>query len=419
MPTDTSDIVITPAREEPGAKSLKVEVAPERVQRAEAAATQAFAKRARLPGFRKGKAPLAVVRKKYHDAIQEQVLREVIGESWKAALEQEKLQPIADPHVHELKLADGEPLTFEFHVEVKPEIALSRVGGFALERTVEPVTDEMVDAQLDELRRQRGPWIPVENEHPKPGDMVRVSLVTLGEAEAEEGKPYQLVLGEGQAIPDVEAAIMALAPGEVSEPHVRFPDDYPEEAMRGQTRNVRITLHEVKRQELPALEDAFAREVGDFESMDHLRRSVREDLETAARREADATLRRRLIDEITSANAVPAPRPLVQRLLGAYAEAYSVPQDQLERFAQEFGPIAETQVRRDLVLDHVASEQKLSATEDELDARVADLAKRRGVETAQLYASLQKANRLRDLERTITEEKVFAYLLAQSTVTES
>jgi trigger factor len=125
------------------------------------------------------------------------------------------------------------------------------------------------------------------------------------------------------------------------------------------------------------------------------------------------------VEQIVAANSLAAPRPLVERVLAAYARAYEIPEDRLQQFAQEFAPVAEAQVRRDLILDHVAEQEKLRATEEELDQRVAELAARRKVEPGQLYASLQKANRLRELERTITEEKVFAHLLSLSTVTDT
>jgi len=129
-------------------------------------------------------------------------------------------------------------------------------------------------------------------------------------------------------------------------------------------------------------------------------------------------VRGELIEQIIAANSLEAPRPLVQRLLSAYAQAYEVPDDQLEKFSAEFGPIAERQVRRDLILDHVAERENLAASEEELDGRIEEIAKKRGSEPAQVYASLQKANQLRELERSLTEEKVFGYLLDQSTVTD-
>jgi trigger factor len=412
-------IQITKAREAPGEASFKVEVAAERVDKAEVKAALEFAKRVRLPGFRKGKAPVAVVRRKYGDAIREQVLREVITDSWKATLDQEKLDPIADPHVHDLKFVTGAPLTFELHVELKPEIALKRTGGFTLTRAVRPVTDEQVTEQIDELRRQRGAWVPVEGEKPKPGDMATVDLATITDGVPGEDHEYRVVIGQGQAIPDVEEQIMRHLPGESAEADVRFPDDFPDEAKRGTTRRVRIAVKDVKRQELPVLDDAFAREVGDFDSLAALLKAVREDLELNARREADAEVRRQLMEQIVKANDVPAPSGLVNRLIGAYAKAYSVPDDRLEAFAGEFRTLAESQVRRDLVMDHVARAQGLRATEEEIDGRVAEVAKRRSAPVGEVYSQLQKSGQLKELEQRITEDKVWDHLLAQSTITES
>jgi trigger factor len=411
-----TDIQITKTHAEPGETSLAVSVPPESVRAAEERATRAYQQRARLPGFRQGKAPAAVVRKKFAEDIRQQALQELVQESWRAAVEQEKLKPIADPHIHNLKWEEGAPVTFELHVEVKPELKLERLGGFRLTRTAPAVTEAQVDAQLNEMREQRAPWTPVLGEKPKPKDLVHVTIATREGAEIKDPQPYQLVLGEGRAIPEVEERIMTLLPGEIVDATVRFPDDFAEEAKRGQTRDVRITLHEVKRQQLAPLDDAFAREVGDFESLAALRQAVTEDLRKEVERDADARVRAELIEQIVSANAVTAPRPLVERALYVYAQAYGVPEERWPQFTEEFRPVAEAQVRRDLVLDHVMDAQALRATEAELDQRIQELAERRGMPPAQVYASLEKAKRLRDVERSITEEKVFTYLLSQSTV---
>src|SRR6266568_171073 len=410
------DIVVKKTHAEPGETSLAVTVPPESVRAAEERATRAYQQRARLPGFRPGKAPAAVVRKKFAEDIRQQALQELVQESWRAAVEQEKLKPIADPHIHNLKWEEGAPVTFELHVELKPELKLQRLGGFRLTRTVPAVTAAQVDAQLNVMREQRAPWTPVAGEKPKPKDLVDVAIATRENSEVKDQQPYQFVLGEGRAIPDVEARIMGLTPGESVDATVRFPDDFAEEAKRGQTRDIQLTLREVKRQELPVLDDAFAREMGDFESLDALRSAVAEDLKKEAEREADAHVRTELIDQIVQANSVVAPRPLVERVLGAYAQAYEVPEERWQQFAQEFRTIAEAQVRRDLVLDYVVETQSLRATEAELDQKVQELAERRGMPAAQLYASLEKAKRLCDVARSITEEKVFSYLLSQSTV---
>ena len=410
------DILVKKTHAEAGEASLEVTIPPDNVKAAEERATKVYQQRARLPGFRQGKAPAAVVRKKFAEDIRQQALQELVQESWRAAVEQEKLKPIADPHIHNLKWEEGSPVTFELHVEVKPELKLDRLGNFRLTRTVPAITEAQVDAQLNDLRGQRAPWTPVTDEKPKPKDLVHVTIATREGAEIKDPQPYQLVLGEGRAIPEVEERIMTLLPGEMLDAVVRFPDDFAEEAKRGQTRDIRVTLHEVKRQQLAELDDAFAREVGDFESVAALRQTVTEDLRKEAEREADAKTRADLIEQIVSANAITAPRALVERALYMYAQAYGVPEERWPKFAEEFRPVAEAQVRRDLVLDHVMEAQQLRATEAELDQRIQELAERRGMPPAQLYASLEKAKRLRDVERSITEEKVFAYLLSQSTV---
>jgi len=409
-------ILIKKTAEEPGAASLTVTVPVEHVREVEERATSDYQRRARLPGFRKGKAPPALVRKQFAEDIRKYALEEMIRESWKAALAQEALKPVADPHIHNLKWDAGAPLTFEFHVEVKPDLTLERIGKFQLKRTVPKVTEDQALAQLNELREQKAPWTPVAGEKPRLKDLVHVTIATREGGEAKDPQPYQLVLGEGRAIPEVEERIMGLLPGETVDATVRFPSDFPEEAKRGQSRDVRITLHEVKRQQLPELDDAFAREVGDFESLEALRRAVRGDLEKDAAREADAQVRRDLIDQIVQANRVVAPRPLVERAVYTYAQAYGIPEDRWADFSREFAPVAEAQVRRDLILDWLVEHHDLRATDAEVEQRIAELAARRGTPVAELRASLEKAKRLRDLERGLTEEKVFTFLLSQSTV---
>ncbi|UCG85304.1 MAG: trigger factor [Gemmatimonadota bacterium] len=411
-------IVVTKSGEEPGVKTLKVEVPVERVASAEAKAASYYAKRVKLPGFRKGKIPLAVIKKKYPDAIRENVIRDLVEESWKTALDQENLEPIAEPQVKDLKMEPGAPITFQLAVAVKPELELTRIGGFRLTRSIAKVTDAMVEIQLDDMRRQRAPWAPVEDENPVPGNLVSITITPLEDGAAQESKQYQVVLGEGQALLEIEEQVIRMRPGETADARVRLPDDFPDEAKRGTQRRIRVDLHEIKRQLLPDLNDEFAREVGDFDSVEALRAAVQADLEAEARREGDMGVRQQLIEEIQSANGVEAPRPMVQRVMSAFADAYQVPDDKLEQFASEFAPVAERQVKRDLIVDHVAEREGLKATEEDIDERIAEIAKQNKTDPAKVYASLQKSKRLNELERSITDEKVFKYLMEQSTITD-
>jgi trigger factor len=412
------DISVTKTKEDAASASLQVLVPTDRVQKAEKKVVRQYGAQARLPGFRPGKAPEAVVRRRFGDAIRQATLEQLIRESWDVAQQTEGLKPIAEPHIHNLKFEEGQPLEFEFHVEVRPNVSVTRVSGYKLERKVKPVADSDVQERLAELQERKATWIPLEGTRPSPGNLVQMEVAPLDGDTAGATQPYSMVLGEGRAIPEVEEKVMSLLPGETVDAEVRFPDDHPEESKRGTTRRVRISLHEVKRQELPPLDDAFAREVGDFDSLDALRAALRKDLEADAQQTADGQVRSQLLDQIYQTNEVPAPVSLVNRLIQGYMQAYEIPKEQFETFAAEFRPVAEQQVRRELVLDAVVEANKLAATNAEVDERVAKLAEGRNMPVGTLYAQLEKAGRLRDLERSITEEKAFAWLLPQSTVVE-
>lgn len=410
------NIEITPKKSDGVERLLQISVPVETVRDAEDKAARRYATSVRLPGFRPGKAPPAMVKKKFADAIRQETLESLVQEAYKEVLEREQLKLASQPHVHDVKFGDNEPLTFELHLEVRPDVPLARVQGFRVQRTERTVTDEQVREQIEQLRDQRATWAPVE-ERAAPGDMVNVVLATADETGAmPEGKAYPLVLGAGQAIAGIEELIMEARPGETVERPVRWPEDFPDEAQRSKTKTVRVTVQDVKRKTVPDLDDAFAREVGDFDSIDALTKAVRDDIEANAQRETESEIRQRLLDDIIGANQFEVPPSWVSQLVDAYANAYQVPEGEKEKFATEFRPMAERQVRRDLVIDTIAERESLTATEADLDDRIAETASKRGADPGQLYASLQKAGRLKELERSITEDKVFKWLLERNTV---
>jgi trigger factor len=410
------ELEITTKKSEGGARHLEVRVPAATVADAEDKAARRYASKLRLPGFRPGKAPAAIIRKRFGPAIREEALNSLLNEAYKEVLEREKIQPAGQPRVEHVHFDEGQPLTFELHVEVRPEIVLARTTGFRVQRNRRGVSDDQVRDQIEHLRDQRATWTPVD-EKPLPGDLVSVELATADETGAiPDPKQYQIVLGAGQAIAGIEEVIMERAPGQTIERPVKWPDDFPDETERGKTKAVRVKLVDVKRKQLPELDDAFAREVGDFDSLDALNKTVREDLDRHADRDADAEVRQRLVDDIISANPFDVPRSWVDQMVEAYIEAYQVPEDERERFRGEFRAVAERQVRRDLVIETIAEKQALRATESDIDARVAEVADRRNADPGQVYASLQKAGRIRELERSITEDKVFGWLMEQNIV---
>ncbi|MEO7966558.1 MAG: trigger factor [Gemmatimonadaceae bacterium] len=410
------NLSIESKKSEGAERLLQVTIPAETVNEAKQKAARKIASQVTVPGFRPGKAPTGMVMKRFGEAIRSEVIEALVQDAYKEVVERENIKVAAQPHIHDLKFAEGEPLTFDLHIEVRPDVTLARTEGFRVTRTQKTVSDDDVRDQIEQIREQRASWTPLE-EKPMEGDMVTVLLATADEnGDVPEGKEYRLVLGGGQAIPGIEEVVMELTPGNTIERPVKWPDDFPDEAQRAKTKAVRVTLNDVKRKSLPELDDTFAREVGDFESFEAFRSTVRQDMEESAQRESDADVRQKLLDEIIGANPFEVPPSWVAQLVHGYADAYKIPAEEHERFGQQFRPTAERQVRRDMVIDTLAEANGLKASEGDIDDKVTEMSTKRGVNPGQLYASLQKAQRLGELERGITEDKVFAWLFEKNTI---
>jgi trigger factor len=421
------DITITPKDATGAERHLDVSIPAEAVAAAEDKTAQRYTSRAQLPGFRPGKAPAGMVRKRFAQEIRQEAVQALVQDAYQQFMEGDgkQLDLVAQPHVHDLKADPGQPLTFTFHFEVRPEVKLDKVEGFTVTRRPAAVTDDMVTQQLEQLREQRAAWAPVEL-LPQDADQVTLDLsVQEGDEPGEDGQPvmsapqqFQVVIGQNQAIPAVEALIRRAGPGETVEEDVTWPEDFPVEEERGKSKRVRVLVKEVKRKALPPLDDDLARELGDFDSLDALTQTVRADLGAQLSRETDAEARSALLDQIIDANPFDVPPSWVGQLVQGYAKAYQIPEQDGQRFFQEFRPLAERQVRRDLVVDAIAKRENLTATAADVDAEVESMAQARGVEVGQLYAQLEKGKRLGELEHGVTERKVFEWLMARNTMEE-
>lgn len=410
-------ITITPTESAGVSRRMQISVPADTVASYEDQAARKYATQARIPGFRPGKAPAAMVRKRYANEVRQEAIELAMNDAFREAVDRSGLKLAAQPHVHGLKAEPGQPLEFELHCEVRPELTLEKLDGFTVTRRDATVTEEMIDEQIEKIREQKADWAPVE-EKAAPGDMVTVMLSTAdADGSLPDGKEYRLVLGGGQAIAGIEELIMETAPGGTTERPVRWPDDFPDESQRGATKLVRVVVTEVKRKALPALDDAFAREIGDFDTVEALRDAVRTDMGGHATREADAEVRGSLIDQIIDAHPFDVPKAWVMQLVDGYMQMYGVPEGEKQRFAQEFLPMAERQVRRDLVIDTIAERESLTASASDVDARIEELAKARNADPGQVYAQLQKSGRLQEIERELTENRVFGWLLEKNPVT--
>ena len=410
-------ITITPTESAGVSRRMQISVPADTVASYEEKAARKYATQARIPGFRPGKAPAAMVRKRYAAEVRQEAIELAMNDAFREAVDRAGLKLAAQPHVHDLKAEPGQPLEFELHCEVRPELTLEKLDGLTVVRRDSVVTDNLIDDQLEKLREQKADWAPVEDK-PAPGDMVTVMLATAdADGSLPEGKEYRLVLGGGQAIAGIEELIMETALGGTTERQVRWPEDFPDESQRGATKLVRMLLTDVKRKSLPALDDAFAREIGDFDTVQILRDAVRADMGEHSKREAEADVRGQIIDQIVEANPFDVPKAWVMQLVDGYMQMYGVPDAEKGRFTQEFVPMAERQVRRDLIIDTIAERESLTASASAVDARIEELAKARNVDPGQVYAQLQKSGRLQEIERELTEGLVFGWLLEKNPVT--
>jgi trigger factor len=431
MPPETSTLKIAVQEPEAWSRRLSITVPADRVSRTRGTVTDRIARSAKIPGFRKGKLPSSIVEKRFGPTIEQETVDRSIQEAYREALEAEGLTPISQGRIDRIEYERGQDLTFEVELEIRPELELGRVSGFNLTRPAAEVNDEDIDAVLERLREERGTWESADpGARPDYGDQVTVDITALEAAEEgaeEEGaRSYRFLIGEGQAIPDVEQAILTLAPGEESEFAVRFPDDFPDETRRGQEQKLRIKLNEVQRRVLPEIDDEMAKAVGDFENLGALRERVRADLETDVRQRADSEVRRQLIDFILEANPFGVPSSMVDRYLdymtghsheeGEKHDHSPEQEEQIAKYRESLRPQAEWALKRTLIVEHVAEREGLTATQDEIDAKVEELATARDRSPGEVWLQLEKSGQLEMLEREITQDKVFDFLLGQNTV---
>ena len=411
MAQDSLDLKIAIEEPRTWARRLIITVPAERVQRERGEVARRLAKRLKLPGFRKGRVPAQVLERKYGPAIENETVERVVGNAYREALRAEGLEPITQGSVEEVDYQPGSDLTFRVAFEIRPQIQLERLGGFQLVRQRPEVRDEDVDRVIARLREEHAAWRPVEDAAPEDGDAVEVELTELGKPEPKPER-YRLVLGRGQAVPEVEALIRGLKPGEEAEGVVPVAGEDP-----AREETVRVRLLAVRRPELPAIDDEWARSLGDFEDLAALRARIKEDLQRDADAAAERELRRELIDRIVEANPFEVPDAMVEQYLdGILQPREGVDAQRLAEAREAARPAAEQAIRRILVLERVAKLEGLEATPAEVDARVEEIASRVGRPAGEVRRQLGRNGRLDALADEITEEKVFDYLKGLSTV---
>jgi len=412
MTIDASRLQVSVQEQERWRRRMSVTVPAAIVQEEERKAAKQLASRAKLKGFRKGKVPTRVIESRFSGALRQEALDKLIGDAYRQALAAEQLRPISEGQIEDVTYEPQQDLHFHVAFDVQPVIDLARLGGFTVERPKSEVTDEQVQQVLERVREQNGAWQPVEEGHPEEGDLVSVTLARLADDADGEERPYDFILGQGDAIADIEAAIKTLEPGQAGEFDVSFP------SRDGEVERVKIAVTARRTLEKPPLDDDLAKQVGDFETLEELTARVRQDLEKEAADQAEGTVRGRLLDFLIDANPFQVPASMVDRYVeGVLGDAKGVSEERLEEARTQIRPEAERAVKRILVIDRIAETQSLEASDEEIDARIEEIASANETTAAKVYASMQKSGRLDTLERELTERKVFEFLKEQSEIT--
>jgi trigger factor len=420
MATEVAGLKVSVEKPAAWARRLTITVPAELIAREKKDAVQRLSKRVKLPGFRQGRVPAGMMEKKFGPAIEQEAIEKVIGDAYRQAIASEGLQPITQGNIDEINYEPGTDLTFNVELEVRPELELERVGGFAVVREQPAIGEQQVDEVLQRLREENAVWKAKEDATPATGDMATVEITPLDSAtSAEPSKPrrYQIVIGEGQAVPAVEDAVRTLKAGEESEFDVALPENAEDPASPTIPHRMHIRMVELKAPEYPELDDEFAAGLGDFDSIDTLRSRIREDLEKEAGREADRGVRMQLVQQIIEANPFDVPQSMVQTYLErVMPDREGGDAQQFQEMRAQMWPAAEQALKRMLVLERVAEMEALRATPAELDQRIDELADRLGRPRGEVIGQLRKSGRLDELEQEITEDKVFEYLMSLSEI---
>jgi trigger factor len=414
------------------ARTLEIEVDAARVDAAYDAAYRELSKRAKVRGFRPGRVPRGVLERLYGGGVGEEVERILVSETLGEAVEQSGVSVVSEPRVETKPPAPGSAFQYTARVEVKPEIKLGELEGLPGRRPLVELRDEDVEAELENLRQRHAQLV----EEPEDATVEEGHLVSVDFVGRIDGKPFEggsgrdvsIEIGSERFLPGFEAQLLGAQVDADREVTVRFPDDYPNESLRGKEAVFAVHLAAIKRREVPELDDEFAKDLGPFDTLADLRERIRADLQTARERAARAQLHRSLFDALIERHEFSVPPGLVERRLNArLASAQqqlqgSLPDDaihaELSRWREEWRPQAEREVREALLIGAVIEKQGLEVSDADVEERLEALAAERGVTVERLRSAYAKGDVTAALRSQIAEERALEYLEREAKIEE-
>jgi len=375
---------------------LDVEVSPEAVRAGLEAKVQELGRQVRVPGFRPGKAPRRVIENHLgRDYIYYEALQDRLSTWYSEAVVETDLRPIDKPEIHfDEPLDEEEGFKFSATVEVRPKASLGEYKGIEVPREEVEVPAEQVDEQLEQMRGQFATLAAVEDRPVGEGDFVIIDFrgekMTTGEPlEGGKAEDYMLEVGRGELLPDFEENLVGMKAGDRKQFGVTFPVDYAEESLRNQAVLFHVHLKEIKARDLPPLDDEFAKEASEFETLEELRSAVREQLEEAAERRADGEFRTRALDAVAEGVQVKVPEAMVEEkvdeMLGSFERSlraqgmepgqyYQLAGTSADEVKDRVRPDAADTVKKELALDAVVAAEGIVADDHEVMHQIEHLA---------------------------------------------
>jgi trigger factor len=409
-------------------KNLVIEIPGDVVTATIERLTRDYGKAAKIPGFRPGKAPAQVIRKRYREQILHDVVHELVPRAVDDALRERGLEPVDTPNVKDVVVEEGRPLTFTAAFETVPPIDPGEYAAITLRKTPVEVEDAAVDQALERLRERAARFEPVEDRPVAHGDTVVVDLERTGaDGQTEKHENVSVEVGAPANPPGFDAELTGLRVGDSRKFTLTYPGDYAIKELAGSSVAYAVAVRAIKRRVVPALDDEFAKDLGDYESLEALRGRVREDLEHQSLHEKDRELRAEMLRQLASRVGFEAPASLVDREIDRRVEDFvrRLIEQQIDPMRtninwEEFRdrqrePAAEA-VRGALVLDEVARRENLTVDQAEVTREVERYAERTGRSVEAVRARLEKEGGIARLYTGLRREKAIDFLLTRVTI---
>ena len=408
-------------------REIEVEVAADEVAKSFRSVLKRYQKLARIPGFRPGKVPESVLRSRFGSSIREDVVEAVLPQHFREAIAKANLRPVSQPQVANLELEEGKPLRFKAVFEVLPEISVEGYQDVKVEKPDTELTDAEFDAELDRIRDSHSTMETVsEDRGLEDGDYAHISFKgqLQGEAEAEgqapapiEGADVNVEIGGKDTVEAFSSALRGAKPGQELKFEVTYPEDFGQKRLAGKTVAYDVEVKEIRRKVQPALDDAFAKELGDYESIEDFKQKLREHLASEKKQRLMMETRNRLVDALVQRFQFPVPESLVQNQIDTRLErglralaAQGMRTEDMRKM--DFARLREGQresavneVKGSILLDRIADAEKIEVPDDEVERelQVISLQTREPIET--LRERLTREGNLARIREQLRREK--------------